>query len=581
MNQGQLRTLGALVLAASFLTLGANEAVAQLKSAPGKLTGVVRDSSGTAEMGASVEVLPEGVSSATAINLHTNTQGMFRTDRLAPGFYTVRVTLAGFLPRLQKHVQVAANLTTLVRIQLQSMFASLEQLRRTPSTASSEADDWKWVLRSGIAMRPVLQWMDGDTLDPARSNFELQQPRASRARLEFTEGARRPGSVSNLPSSPATAFAYDQNLGGTSRLLLAGQVSYQSDVPAGGMAAVWLPTGSLGAGPHTALVLRESKLGEAGPTFRGVRIDQGGSMEFGDRVVLRYGGEFVLVGLGRPASALRPRMELQTRISEAWSASLIFSSLPSGPAPLEAGEGEAGNALAAALNEFDAFPTLLWRDGRAVLQNGWHQEVSAERKLGSQSSLQVAAFHDDNRHVAVFGRGEDLPVSDYLPDPYSDGFTYDGGHSSSWGVRSAFREKLGNDVELSAVYAFAGALTPSSAAAGPLRELFRTAGHHSVGAKISGKVPHLSTRLNAGYKWISGVAVSRVDSFGESLYLFDPYFHLGVHQPLPRFALGRWEANAECDNLLAQGYVSMTSSDGRVTLMPAFRTFRGGLSLQF
>lgn len=578
MNRGQLRLLGALVLAASLLGLGASQAAAQLKSVPGKLTGVVRDSSGTPEMGASVEVFPETASSV-AINLLTNTRGMFQTDRLAPGFYTVRVTLAGFLPSLERHVRITPNLTTLVRIQLQSMFASLEQLRHAPSASSGNADDWKWVLRSASSMRPVLQWMESDSPDsPA---FILEQPKVSRARLEFTDGARRPGSVSNLPSSPATAVAYDQKLGGTSRLLLAGQVSYESDVPAGGIATVWLPTGSLGAGPHTALVLRESKLGETGPTFRGVRIDQGGSMGFGDRAVLRYGGEYVLVGLGRPASALRPRVELQTRISEEWSASLIFASLPSGPVPLEAGEGEAGNALAAALNEFDAFPTLLWRGGRAVLQNGWHQEISAERKLGSRGSLQVAGFHDDNRHVAVFGRGDDLPVTDYFPDPYSDGFAYDGGHSSSWGGRAAFKEKLGNDVELSAVYAFAGALTPSSAAAGPLREAFRTAGHHSVGTRVSGKVPHLATRLSAGYKWTSGVTVSRLDSFGESLYFIDPYLHLGIHQPLPKFAPGRWEANAECDNLLSQGYVSLSSQDGRVTLMPLYRTFRGGVSLQF
>jgi hypothetical protein len=577
-NRGQLRIWGALVLAASMLGLGASRAAAQLKSVPGKLTGVVRDSSGTPEMGATVEVFPETASLA-AINLLTNTRGMFQTDRLAPGFYTVRVTLAGFLPSLEKHVRITPNLTTLVRIQLQSMFASLEQLRHAPSATSSNADDWKWVLRSAPSMRPVLQWMESDS--PDSPTFVLEQPKVSRARLEFTDGARRPGSVSNLPSSPATAVAYDQKLGGTSRLLLAGQVSYESDVPAGGIATVWLPTGSLGAGPHTALVLRESKLGETGPTFRAVRIDQGGSMGFGDRAVLRYGGEYVLVGLGRPASVLRPRMELQTRISEQWGASLIFASLPSGPVPLEAGEGEGGNALAAALNEFDAFPTLLWRGGRAVLQNGWHQEISAERKLGSRSSLQVAGFHDDNRHVAVFGRGDGLPVTDYFPDPYSDGFAYDGGHSSSWGGRAAFKEKLGNDVELSAVYAFAGALTPSSAAVGPLREAFRTAGHHSVGTRVSGKVPHLATRLSAGYKWTSGVTISRLDSFGESLYFIDPYFHLGIHQPLPKFAPGRWEANAECDNLLAQGYVSLSSQDGRVTLMPLYRTFRGGVSLQF
>ena len=56
---------------------------------------------------------------------------------------------------------------------------------------------------------------------------------------------------------------------------------------------------------------------------------------------------------------------------------------------------------------------------------------------------------------------------------------------------------------------------------------------------------------------------------------------LMFRQPLPKFALGRWEAIADCNNLLAQGYVSTSSRDGRVVLVPAFRTFRGGLSVQF
>jgi hypothetical protein len=573
--------MGALVLAAAFSLVGANPAVAQLKSVQGILSGVVRDTAGTPQLGASVQVIPESGTSAAAIGFLTNTQGIFRGEKLAPGFYTVRVTLAGFLPTLEKHVRVTANLTTLVRIQLESMFASLEQLRRAPSSTTTEADDWKWVLRSASSVRPVLQWVDQDPLGTVSAGADSVPSEPSRGRLEFTDGARRPGSVSNLPASPATAFAYDQQLGSASRLLLAGLVSYDGESPAGGIATVWLPTGSLGAGPHTALVLRESKLGDMGPSFRGVRLDQGGSMALGTRAVLEYGGEYVLVGLGRSASSLRPRMELDTRLSDDWHASLIFASMPAGPDPIETLDGETANTLAAALNELDAFPVLMWRAGRPVLESGFHEELSAERKLGPNSKLQVAAFHEDNSHVAVFGRGSNLPAADFFQDVYSNGFSYDGGSSSSWGTRAAYREKLGNDVELTALYAFAGALTPSSAAAGPLRELFRTAGRHSAGAKVSARVPHLGTRVTAGYQWVSGTTLTRVDGFGEALFDMEPYLHIGVHQRLPKFGPGRWEANAECDNLLAQGYVTLNSADGRVTLMPAFRTFRGGLSLQF
>jgi hypothetical protein len=364
-------------------------------------------------------------------------------------------------------------------------------------------------------------------------------------------------------------------------MIFAGQVSYDSDAPAAGIATVWLPTGTLGAGPHTALVLREAKLGPAGPAFRGIRFDQGGAFALGDRTVLRYGSEYVLVGLGAAASSLRPRAELDVRLNDDWSTTLVFASMPNGPGPLEANDAQPGGALAAALNELDAFPALLWRQGRPVLQNGLHEEISAERKMGTRGKVQIAGFHDDNRHVAVFGRGSDLPLGDYFQDSFSTGFAYDGGSASSWGTRVAFREKLDGDVEMTAVYAFGGALAPSTDSDDLLRDALRHAQRHSLAAAVSARVPGLGTRVQAGYKWVNGVSVSSVDSYGESLFQMDPYLHLIVRQPLPKFALGRWEAIADCNNLLAQGYVSTSSRDGRVVLVPAFRSFRGGLSVQF
>ena len=581
MKQERLRTLGALILTVMVSSFAAIPAAAQAKPVPGKLAGVVRDAAGTPQLGASVELISEAAGLPVTRGFLTNTQGIFRGEKLAPGFYSVRVTLAGFLPTFERHIQITSNLTTVVRIELASMFASLDQLRRMPANSSAEADDWKWVLRSTSAMRPVLEWVDGDTLSANTVPGESGTPRIPRMRMEFTDGARRPSSASSIAASPATAVAYEQKMGGANRMIFAGQVNYDDDAPAGGIATVWLPSGTLGAGPHTALVLREAKLGPVGPVFRGIRFDQGGALALGDRAVFQYGGEYVLVGLGAAASSLRPRAQLDLRLTDNWSTAIIFASLPNGPGPLEANEAQPGGALAAALNELDAFPALLWRDGHPVLQKGIHEEIAVERKIGARGKLQIASFHDDNRHVAVFGKGNDLPTADYFQDYFSNGFAYDGGSSSSWGSRIAFREKLDGDFEWTAVYSFGGALTPSDDTEGLLRDVLRTTQRHSLGVGISGKVPHIGTRVQAAYKWVSGMTVSPVDAYGESLFQMDPYLHLAIRQPLPKFALGRWEAIADCDNLLAQGYVSTSSRDGHVTLVPAFRTFRGGLSVQF
>src|SRR5260370_17245564 len=140
-------------------SFAANPAAAQAKPVPGKLAGVVRDAAGTPQLGASVELISEAVGVAAPHAFLTDTQGMFRGDQLAPGFYTVRVTLAGFLPTLEKHIRVTSNVTTVVRIELESMFASLDQLRRMPSASTPESDDWKCVFRSASPLRPALQWL--------------------------------------------------------------------------------------------------------------------------------------------------------------------------------------------------------------------------------------------------------------------------------------------------------------------------------------------------------------------------------------------------------------------------------------
>jgi hypothetical protein len=579
-KQERLRLLGALILTVLVSSFAAKPAAAQAKPVPGKLTGVVRDAAGTPQMGATVELISETVGVTAARNLLTNTEGAFRGDKLSPGFYTLRVTLAGFLPTLEKHIRVTSNLTTVVRVELESMFASLDQLRRAPASTTVQGDDWKWVLRSASAVRPVLEWVDDGTVAVSNVSFEAPHP-LPRMRMEFTDGARRPTSASSVASAPATAVAYDQKLVGMNRMIIAGQVSYDTDTPAGGIATVWLPSGTLGAGPHTALVLREAKLGPVGPNFRGVRFDQGGAIVLSDRVQIQYGGEYVLVGLGAAASAIRPRAQLNVRINDDWTTSFIFASMPTGPGPLEGNEGQPGTDLAAALDELDAFPALLWRQSHPVLQSGLHEEVSAEKKLGTRGRFQIAGFHDDNSHVAVFGRGSDLPAADFFQDYLSTGFAYDGGSSSSWGGRIAYREKLGNDLELTAIYSYGGALAPFEETEEALRDALRTQQHHAIGTGISTKVPKLGTRVQVGYKWVFGTTVSSVDPYGDSIFQTDPYVHLVVRQPLPKFTLGRWEAIAECNNLLAQGYVSTNTRDGHIVLVPAFRTFRGGLSVQF
>lgn len=547
----------------------------------GKLSGIVLDPAGIPQMGATVLLVTESAQVSPTVQLLTDPKGVFATDRLSPGYYTVRVTLAGFLPSVERHVRITAHLTTLVKVELDSVFASLERLRRQPSL-QSDVEDWKWVLRTTNSMRPVLQWIDrDDVLIEAAELTKAETSKMPRGRIELTRGATRPGSVSNLADSPATAFAYDQKIGHYSRMVVAGQVSYEHTAAAG-IAAMWLPTGSLSSGTQSTLVLRQAKLGPGGLTFRGLRTDQSGTIDFGDRLTLHYGGEFIYVGLGSSTSAIRPRAELGVRLTENNDVSVIFAAEPSSPQILSRNAGsEEPILLQAAMQQLDTFPVLLWRNGRPVLEGGWHEEVAVGHRFGKQASVQVAGFHDDLRHVAMFGRGASTNP-DFFQDFFSDAFTYDGGPSNSWGARAAFRDKISDELEISAVYAYAGALTVSDLATPQvLRDALQTRYRHSVAGGIGARVPRLRTRVDASYKWVEGTNLSRQDVFGEMRNHMDPYLHLRVRQPLPRLLLGHWEASADCQNLLAQGYTRVVTQDGRSVLVPVLRTFRGGLSFQF
>jgi hypothetical protein len=221
------------------------------------------------------------------------------------------------------------------------------------------------------------------------------------------------------------------------------------------------------------------------------------------------------------------------------------------------------------------------RDGRPVLENGWHEEFSVDHKLSNDSDVSAAVFHDRSSHTALIGRGN-IGSPDFLQDYFSDAFAYDGGSSGSTGVRVAYRQRFTDELNATLVYAYAGALAPNEdPGATALRNELSTQYRQTVAGRITAQIPHVGTKFSAGYKWIDGPSASRVDAYGESIYNVDPYLNLEVRQPLPTLFQCHMELMANIGNLLAQGYIPLTTNDGNVILVSSYRYFRGGLSLQF
>jgi hypothetical protein len=549
---------------------------ARLAAAPdsGKITGLVVDSAGTPQMGATVVVSADQLVSNLSFQLLTNDRGRFSTATLPAGTYSVKVTLAGFLPAIEQDVQVSNQHTTLLEIVLGSVFTSFEKLRRQPDQQVS-SDEWSWVLRASEATRPVLRWQDGDVVLGVRANRFDNPQNEDRTRVEFSSGSDHPGSISNVADSPGTAFAYDYGMGDLGSLLMAGQFSYSGTSQAGGFVAQWLPSGDSGAGSVTTLLVRESRLGADGPSFRGLRASHDSSFRVGDRVSIRYGADFIAAGLQGTTTSMRPRGEVALRLSPAWQASLLVTTNT-----WQDSAGAPGD-LQSTLNQLDAFPTLLLHGGHPVLEDNLHEEIAVEHDLGKKSSITASVFHDRSNHTAVFGRGN-VSGPDYLPDYFSDVFAYDAGELSSVGARLVYQQKISGNLDMTMIYAYGGVLAPNeSPVEAALRNELATQYRVSAAARFTAKIPRTGTKIVSGYKWISGSAVSQQDSYGESVYHLDPYLSVQIRQKLPGFIPGHAEILADCGNLLAQGYVTLATSDGQVVLMPTYRFFRGGLSFQF
>jgi len=551
---------------------------APAESAPdsGKISGVVIDASGTPQMGATVLVSPEKLLISSPVKLQTNGRGNFSTTSLPAGMYTVQVTLAGFLPTIEQHIEVSETHATLLQVVMGSMLTSLGQLRQQPQQQGA-ADDWVWVLRSASATRAVLRWDDAANVPIASADMmDESADTKDHGLVELSSGGDHPTSVSSSPVAPGTEFAYDVPMGAAARLLIAGQFSYLNQESATGVAAEWLPTGDDRTGPVTTMVVRQTGFGPGGPVFRGARLSHDDELSLGDRVSVRYGGEFVYAGFGSGTSALRPRAEVAVEMSPEWQLSVIMATHP-----WEEALGDTPDALQSALDSFDAFPTLMMRHGRPVFENGLHEEVAVKRSFGDTTQLTASVFHDRSTHTAVMGVG-DAPSPDFVQGFFGDAFAYDGGETSSTGARAVFEQKVATGLTSTVIYDYSGALTADDGLAGPhLRDQLDTKYRHSVAGRVAATVPKIDTRLVVGYKWISGPVVSQQDPYGEAMYGVDPYLSMELRQPLPNFFPGHMVVQADMGNLLNQGATTVTAMGQTVDLVPAYRYFRGGLSFQF
>jgi carboxypeptidase family protein len=534
---------------------------------PSAISGYVRDTSGTPQMGAVVQIVG---TAARTLTVFTDGAGFFSATELLPGIYSVKVSAPSFLPALLEKVGLNPGANIRLNITLNTL---LSAMRVGPLRAPSDDDDWKWTLRS-VANRPVLRIFDDPALNSEQQGHDL------RASLSFLAGSAAAGYGSG--SDMSTGFSVERSIFSADRIGLSGKVGYGDSFPAAVLRALYshrLPDGS---GPSMALTLRRFAPSDPNlhnAALQAAALSAGDDLTVGDVLELRFGSELQTIQFLGRVTAFRPYGSLDLHLSPNTVVAYDYAtSLPN------TREEKGFDTAPADLSEAD--PRVSMSDFATKLERAHHQELSVSQRIG-RNSAQLAVFSDRVNNTALIGAGEVTAAGGFLlPDVYSGTFTYAGGTLDTSGLRVVLERKFCSDLTATLDYAYGGALdlTKPDVEIGDARQWISTERRHAVAAKFSGTVPHTRTRWIASYRWVNGPALTPVDMFNSSPGQSDPFFNLFVRQPIPTlgFLPAHMEALLDLRNLLAQGYVPVMGQDGQtVYLVQAARSVRGGLAITF
>ncbi len=561
------RKLGCLLIVMT-LAVGASAAVN-----PGTISGFVRNSSGTPQMGATVEVIAAAVQPIIA---YTDAKGFYRLKGLLPGTYTVKVTAPSFLPSMREKIGLPSGGSLVVNITLNTLFEALELVPKT-STGPEDQDDWKWTLRS-VANRPVLRLADDGPLVLV-SESDSPDDHVLKARIAFLAGSD--GQAYSTPDM-STNFNIEQSIFGGDTLGFDGSVGYGSATPSAIVRTSYKHKFANGSEPEFGLTLRRFATPEYvahASAIQAIALSMDDTMTFGQMLELNYGGEMQAMQFVGRATAFRPFTTADLHLGKNTVVEYRYAtSVPN--------MRHAKGFESAPMDLSESGPRVTLTGDEAAIENAHHNEISVSHRHG-KNMMQAALYRDRISNTVITGVGEDIwDVPNILPDIYGNTFNYNGGDLETSGFRMVYQRKITDKINAIVDYSYGGvlALPEGLIAWEAVPAMMQVRNRHAIAGKITGEVPGSHTRWIASYRWTSGDALTPVDMFNVSAGQTDPFFNLFLRQPLPRgrFIPAGLEALVDVRNLLAQGYRPVVGNDGQtVYLVQTARSVRGGLAWTF
>ncbi|MBI1791459.1 MAG: carboxypeptidase regulatory-like domain-containing protein [Acidobacteria bacterium] len=562
----------------------------------GKIVGVVTDAAGIPQMGAAVALFDrmEKLLSRAA----TDERGAFIFDNLLSGAYSVRVSLASFVPVLKSNILVTPGGRSLLNVSLAGLFSSIELVYPSSDQRALMSDEWKWVLRTSSATRPVLrlmpEWNSGRRRTEQTAIFS-----GTRGLVKVSAGdGGRVTSFGN-ESDLGTAFALATSLFGTNRLQVSGNLGYasQSGIPSAGFRTTYSRE-SQHASPEVSITMRQLFLpsrvgaalgGTAGvPALRTLSLSVDDSTQLTDALRFEYGFSLDAVTFFDRLNYLSPYGRLKYAVSKSdtlefsYSSGVPRSDLPGGSKLRDADLQNQINSLA-------LFPRISLQAGRAKVQRSESFELGYTKTAGSRT-YRGAAYRESvsNAALTMAGATDLFPSGDVLPDLFSSSSVFNAGGYHSLGYMASVTQNLGDHLNATLIYGSGGALLPvrgevENGSPDDLRAMIRQGRRRAVTSQIAGNSPWTGTHFVASYQWTDRRAATPTHYFVTQGTRAEAGLNVYLRQPIPTFFSlpVRLEASADMRNLLAQGYLPFMADGQRLLLMHTPRSVRGGLSFIF
>ena len=584
-------TLSALLLAGSLISPLLSP-VRGLASDYGRLSGTVSDNHGNPLMGATVLIIgplliPTASTGEQAERVITDAKGMFAVGHLIPGWYSLQIMSPTRLPAHRNGIKVEAGQTSTLKFVLGDVFAPLRF--QIPDSGANLGDDWKWVLRTSVATRPILRYRQQDAgTTPDAENPPLP---ASRRVVGMLPGSLSPDPLAS-DTGMGSVLAYLRSLSLDSDLLAVGSVAANGSLSSS-MGTEYRK--GLIAGDTEVMSLVVHRWG----FVRGLTVPGGGGQvsdsnaqglvasytqthHLYPHLTLTAGMDIDYLNALGNVMAARPRMKLTYHHSRSTNIALQVGGAP---------PDGSGNILER-VSGLDSFPVLTLRGYRPELERIDHFEVSLNHRLHGSAQIELAAYHDGVKNAAVWGSANAAATSwlagNYTVNPAVGGIFVNMGDYHSSGYRAAYAQRIGNHVETLVAYSTGDSLYAQGfvnhAPKGDLQGVLKPARGASLAGGVSARIPVTRTRLTTSYEWVQRGRVTMVDPYGQADLQMQPFLDVQVRQPLPNLAFlpARIEVVADFRNLLAQGYSPLTQSgEMSLRLSSVYRSIRGGFSVEF